>query len=105
MSRMWTPPSRKRPEGGDADRGWPGIPREARPQGGEAPGRQGPRETRPQCGDADRGSPGRPGPREAELTQERNRTPVKSVINLFPHQSTFVNIADFTGERNRMSAN
>ena len=59
MSRMWTPPSRKRPQGGDADRGWPRIPREARPQGGEAPGRRGPRETRPLGGDTNRGSPGR----------------------------------------------
>ena len=84
-------------------------PREAMPTGdGQgSPGRRGSRETRPQGGDADadRGSPGRRGPREAELTREKNRTPVKSVINLFPHQSTFVNIADFTGERNRTSAN
>ena len=77
--------------------------REAKPRGGEAPGRRAPRVAMP-TGDR-QGSPVRPGPREAELAQERNRMPVKSVVNLFPHQSTFVNIADFTGERNRMSAN
>ena len=56
---MWTPPSRKRPQGGDANRGWPRIPREARPQGGKAPGRRGPRKTRPKGGHADRGFPRR----------------------------------------------
>ena len=74
------------------------------PQGGEAPGRRSPGEARPQ-GDEAPGWRCRQGiPREAEFTRERNRMPVKSVINLFPCQSTFVNIADFTWERNHTSA-
>ena len=80
MSRMWTPPSRKRPQGGDADRGWPRIPRETKPKprGGEAPGRRGRRVAMP-TGDR-QGSPVRPGPREADFTRERTRTSAKFVL-------------------------